>query len=274
MSTRRLAAVMSALLVAIMLTTPSTAAPGIEAGVMQSPGSATGQPDAENNTMYIFGKAGLTPCWSKFNNTDGDSDAYGEDSKGGNQAMNVKVTCRMDPALQGNVRLAVGEMINMRFTLNLGGTWENGQGSCNGDCENLNVSLIKGNREVAVKEFSSLSDDVNTIMWDLPVTEDLVPWNGSQENFAIEFRMIIKSTAGTWFSADDEAIFGIWFAHPDNNPGDYPMVTFPILNESAVEELEGTGGGGGGDTPGFTTMIGIGGLAAAALLRPKSEDEE
>ncbi len=274
MSARRLAAVMSALLVAMMLTTPSTAAPGIEAGVMQSPGSATGQPDADNNTMYIFGKAGLTPCWSKFNNTDGDSDAYGEDSKGGNQAMNVKVTCRMDPALQGNVRLAVGEMISMRFTLNLGGTWENGQGSCNGDCENLNVSLIKGNREVAVKEFSSLSDDVNTIMWDLPVTEDLVPWNGSQENFAIEFRMIIKSTAGTWFSPDDEAIFGIWFAHPDNNPDQYPMVTFPILNESAVEELEGTGGGGGGDTPGFTTMIGIGGLAAAALLRPKSEDEE
>ena len=275
MDRRRAAAVLTAIVVALMLTTPSTAAPGVEAGVMQSPGSANGQPDADNNTMYIFGKAGLSPCWSKFNNTDAESDAYGEDSRGGSAKMDVKITCRMDPALADNVRLAIGEMITMRFTVFLGGTWENGQGNCNGDCENLNVSLIKGNREVAVKEFDSLQDDENSIMWDLPVTEDLVPWNGSQENFAIEFRMAIRSSAGNFFLADDEAVFGLWFSHPENPPERIPYVTFPILNESAVEELEGTGGGGGGgDTPGFTTMIGIGGLAAAALLRPKSEDDE
>ena len=51
-------------------------------------------------------------------------------------------------------------------------------------------------------------------------------------------------------------------------------MTFPILNESAVEELEGGGKDKGGDTPGFTAMLGIGGLAAAALLRPKSDSDE
>jgi len=276
MDRRRFVAICTAMMFAVMISTPSTASPDIGAGVMQlSPGSDDGQPTAVHNTMYVFGNAALSSCWSAFNSTNEDSAEYGEDSQGGNAAMDVKVTCRMDPALDDDVRLAEGEMIQLRFTVFLGGTWENGQGSCNGDCENLNVSLLKGNREVAVKEFDSLSDDENMISWDLPVTEDLVPWNGSQENFAIEFRMVIKSAeGGLFFSADDEAIFRLYFTHPNNPPERNATVTFPILNESAVEELEGGGKDKGGDTPGFTAMLGIGGLAAAALLRPKSDSDE
>ena len=33
----------------------------------------------------------------KFNNTNADSAEYGEESRGGNGQLNVKVTCRMDP---------------------------------------------------------------------------------------------------------------------------------------------------------------------------------
>ena len=54
-------------------------------------------------------------------------------------------------------------------------------------------------------------------------------------------------------------------------------VTFPILNQTAVDELTDDGSMSGGDDagllPGFTAMVGIGGLAAAALLR-ENEDEE
>ena len=114
-------------------------------------------------------------------------------------------------------------------------------------------------------------------MWSLPVSEDLTTWNGSQESFTVEFTMVIKSQAGFLFGADDEAIFGLYFTHPNHAPAYNATVTFPILNETAVEELTGGGGGGGDDDagllPGFTSMIGIGGLAAAALLRA-NEDEE
>ena len=264
-----------ALMLAVMMTSSTTATPGV--GTMQmSPGSEDGQPTAEHNTLYFFGNPQLSNCNSKFNNTNADSAEYGEESRGGNGVLNVKVTCRMEPVLNEDVILAVGEMIDMRFMLNLNGQWTNGQESCSGDCENLNVSLMKGGREVAVREYDALSDGENQVQWQLPVTEDLAYWNGSQESFTVEFRMVINSQAGGWFSAEDEAIFGLFYTHPNNAAEYNASITFPILNETAVEELTGGGSSGGDDAgllPGFTAMVGIGGLAAAALLR-ENEDEE
>jgi len=275
MDRRGISVTFVALMLAVMMTSSTTATPGV--GTMQmSPGSEDGQPTAEHNTLYFFGNPQLSNCNSKFNNTNADSAEYGEESRGGNGVLNVKVTCRMEPVLNEDVILAVGEMIDMRFMLNLNGQWTNGQESCSGDCENLNVSLMKGGREVAVREYDSLSDGENAVQWQLPVTEELAYWNGSQESFTVEFRMVINSQAGGWFSAEDEAIFGLFYTHPNNAAEYNASVTFPILNETAVEELTGGGSSGGDDAgllPGFTAMVGIGGLAAAALLRD-NEDEE
>ena len=276
MDRRGLSVTIVALMLAVMMTSATTASPGLS--TMQSPGSEDGQPTAEHNTLYLFGNPQLSNCNSKFNNTNADSAEYGEDSRGGNAEMDVKVTCRMEPTLDEDVILAVGEMIEMNFMLNLNGEWTNGNGACEGSCENLNISLAKGGREVAIKEFDTLSDGENQVVWSLPVTEDLVNWNGSQESITVEFTMVIKSSDGGLLWADDEAVFGLYFTHPDNGPAYNATITFPILNETAVEELTGGGGGGGGDDdggllPGFTSMIGIGGLAAAALLRA-NEDEE
>ena len=275
MDRRGISVTFVALMLAVMMTSSTTATPGM--GTMQmSPGSEDGQPTAEHNTLYFFGNPQLSNCNSKFNNTNADSAEYGEESRGGNGVLNVKVTCRMEPVLNEDVILAVGEMIDMRFMLNLNGQWTNGQESCSGDCENLNVSLMKGGREVAVREYDSLADGENAVQWQLPVTEDLAYWNGSQESFTVEFRMVINSQAGGWFSAEDEAIFGLFYTHPNNAAEYNASITFPILNETAVEELTGGGSSGGDDAgllPGFTAMVGIGGLAAAALLRD-NEDEE
>lgn len=275
MDRRGISVTFVALMLAVMMTSSTTATPGV--GTMQmSPGSEDGQPTAEHNTLYFFGNPQLSNCNSKFNNTNADSAEYGEESRGGNGVLNVKVTCRMEPVLNEDVILAVGEMIDMRFMLNLNGQWTNGQESCSGDCENLNVSLMKGGREVAVREYDSLADGENAVQWQLPVTEDLAYWNGSQESFTVEFRMVINSQAGGWFSAEDEAIFGLFYTHPNNAAEYNASITFPILNETAVEELTGGGSSGGDDAgllPGFTAMVGIGGLAAAALLRD-NEDEE
>ena len=275
MDRRGISVTFVALMLAVMMTSSTTATPGV--GTMQmSPGSEDGQPTAEHNTLYFFGNPQLSNCNSKFNNTNADSAEYGEESRGGNGVLNVKVTCRMEPVLNEDVILAVGEMIDMRFMLNLNGQWTNGQESCSGDCENLNVSLMKGGREVAVREYDSLADGENAVQWQLPVTEDLAYWNGSQESFTVEFRMVINSQAGGWFSAEDEAIFGLFYTHPNNAAEYNASITFPILNETAVEELTGGGSSGGDDAgllPGFTAMVGIGGLAAAALLR-ENEDEE
>ena len=274
MDRRRLSATIVALMLAVLMASSTTATPSM--GVMQSPGSADGQPDADNNTLYVFGNQQLTNCFSKFNSTDDTSADYGEESKGSGN-LDVKVTCRMDPTLDKDIMLKEGEMINAKFTLNLGGAWTNGQDNCNGDCENLNISFLKGNRVVAIKEFDSLGDGENNIMWDVPVTEDLITWNGSQETMGVEFTMKMKATEGSWLFPGEDAIFGLYLTHPENPPERNASVTFPILNQTAVDEITGEGGGGGdgsgGPLPGFSAMIGVGGLAAAALLR-SNEDEE
>ena len=280
MDRRGLTVTLIALMMVVMLTSSTTASPGIEAGIMQSPGSEDGQPDAENNTMYVFGNPQLTNCFSKFNNTDAESANYGEESQGGSSLMDVKVTCRMDPALGENIALKEGEMINVRFAIELGGAWTNGQDTCNGDCENLNISILKANNAVAIKEFDSLGDGENFISWDIPVVEELIYWNGSTENIGVEFTMKLKATDGFAFLSGDDALFGLYFSHPENSQEYNASVTFPILNQTAFDDITGGGGGGGGDDdsgmlPGFTSIIGVGGLAAAALLRPsKSEDEK
>ena len=280
MDRRGLSATFIALMLAIMLTSSTTASSGFEAGILQSPGSEDGQPDAENNTLYLFGNAQLTNCFSKFNNTDSESANYGEESQGGSSVLDIKVTCRMDPVLGENIAMKEGEMINARFAIELGGAWTNGQDTCNGDCENLNISILKANNAVAIKEFDSLSDGENFITWDIPVVEELIYWNGSTENIGVEFTMKLKATEDSWIFAGDDALFGLYFSHPENAAEYNASVTFPILNQTAFEEITGGGdsGGGGDDSgmlPGFTSIIGVGGLAAAALLRPsKSEDEE
>ena len=275
MDRRGLSVTIVALMLAVMMTSSTTASPGMTA--MQSPGSEDGQPTAEHNPLYMFGNAGLTNCNSKFNNTNAESAEYGEDTRAGNGELNMKLTCRMDPTLDEDVILAVGEMIEMNFMLNLNGQWDNSQSPCDGTCENLNISLAKGGREVAIKEFDSLSDGENQVVWSLPVTEDLTTWNGSQESFTVEFTMVIKSQAGGFpFGSDDEAVFGLYFTHPNHAPAYNATVTFPILNETAVEELTDDHDHDHEDAgllPGFTSMIGIGGLDAAALLRA-NEDEE
>ena len=277
MDRRGISVTFVALMLAVMMTSSTTATPGV--GAMQlSPGSEDGQPDAENNTLYLFGNQQLSNCFSKFNNTDDSSAAYGEKSSGGG-SLDIKVTCRMDPTLDNDVMLKEGEMINAKFTLDLGGAWTNGQDGCNGDCENLNISFLKGNRVVAIKEFDTLGTGENNIMWDVPVTEDLITWNGSQETMGVEFTMKLKAVAGSAFipGSGQPAEFLLYYTHPENTDARNASVTFPILNQTAVDELTDDGSMSGGDDagllPGFTAMVGIGGLAAAALLR-ENEDEE
>ena len=68
MDRRGISVAIVALMLAVLMTSSTTATPGV--GVMQlSPGSEDGQPDAENNTLYVFGNQQLSNCNSKFNNT-------------------------------------------------------------------------------------------------------------------------------------------------------------------------------------------------------------
>ena len=267
-----------ALLVAMLLATPSAAQPiaNAELGVMQG-GSSDGQPDHVNNTMFLYGRDTMQPCWSHFNASDEDNanDGYGEETSGSG-SLNIEVTCRMETFVKNKMLLAEGEDIHMRFKIEIGGEWRNGQGECAGDCENLNVTLMRGGVDAYTEEFPNLESGENDVHWILPVYPDLVEWNKSQDEPAIKFTMVLKPTTAFIFFGSD-AQFRLYYNDEQHTDSSYnATVMFPVLNDTAAEDILDEGNGDDSeDTPGFTALIGVGGLAAAALIRPskKTEDE-
>lgn len=267
-----------ALLMAVLLATPSVAQPvtNAELGVMQG-GSSDGQPDHVNNTMFLYGRDTMQPCWGHFNASDEDNanDGYGEETSGSG-TLNIEVTCRMETFVKNKILLAEGEDIHMRFKIEIGGEWRNGQGECAGDCENLNVTLMRGGVDAYTQEFANLESGENDVHWQLPVYPDLVEWNKSQDEPAIKFTMVLKPTSSFFGIFGSDAEFRLYYndeQHPDSSYN--ATVMFPVLNDTAADDILDEGNDDDSeDTPGFTALIGVGGLAAAALIRPSKKTED
>ena len=200
MDRRGISVTFVALMLAVMMTSSTTATPGV--GTMQmSPGSEDGQPDAETQHTLLLWKPQLSNCNSKFNNTDADSAEYGEESKGSGILMS-RSPVEWIPVLNEDVILAVGEMMTCRVCMST--SMANGPMDKNLAAEivkNLNVSLMKGNRVVAIKEYDTLVRVKIQSIWDACVTEDLLTWNGSQESLGVEFTMVKLKAWWLGFSA-------------------------------------------------------------------------
>jgi len=267
MNNRRIIAILSVLMLVAMLIPPSSASTGIEEGDKQVSWSSW-------RIVSLFGDAQLSNCHSNLNADDESAD-YGE-LRESSDILNIDFTCTMDPVLDRNLTLIEGDNIDARFKIELDGQWTNGQGVCADDCENLKISLIKGADIVATKEFDDLEQGTNVIDWDIPIYDDLIYWNGSSDNIAIKFTMKIKPVEGQWFSEDQDAVFGLYYS-PTVYDGvvtsedDHSEIRLP-LNGSCMASC----GGNLGDfaTPGFTWIIGVAGLAMAAIVVSKSNDDQ
>lgn len=255
----------------VLLIAPSSASTGIEEEDKQVSGGTW-------NIISLFGDATLSNCHSNLYDDD-DSADYGEQRKS-SDILNIDFTCSMDPVLDRDLILIKGEDIDAKFKIELDGQWTNGQGDCTDDCENLIISLIKGDDIVATNEFDNLDQGTNVINWGIPIYDDLVYWNGSSDNIAIQFTMKIKPVDGGWFSTDRDAVFGLYYSPTENDDvgsgSDHTKIKFPLDVACTASCGGGLGDFGLGDftTPGFTWIISVGGLAMAAILIPKSIDDE
>ena len=252
----------------VLLIAPSSASAGKEEGNKQVSG------DTAWRYISLFGDGQLSNCYSNLYG-DGESADYGE-QRNSDDVLNVDFTCSMDPVLDRDLILIEGDDIDARFKIELDGQWTNGQGDCTDDCENLIISLIRGDDTVATNEFDNLDQGTNFINWGIPIYDDLVYWNGSSDNIAIQFTMKIKPVEGGLFSADRDAVFGLYYSPTENSGSvysddDHTEITFPLDVPCTA-----SCGGGLGDfaTPGFTWIISIGGLAMAAILIPKLINDE
>ncbi|RZD50719.1 MAG: hypothetical protein CXT67_09305 [Methanobacteriota archaeon] len=265
----------SGLLLAVLflMAIPATMADVGDATIMQQTGE---QPSHENNTFYLWGQSSGTPCWGHFNNSDGGSanDGYAESTQA-NGKMEVEWTCRMDPQLKEDFALEVDAQIQVHLMIDVAGNWENGQNNCNSDCENLNISLMKGGLEVAKYEYTAMSQGENEIAITFPVNETLEVWDDATDNPALRVRMVIYASSGLeciFFNCD--ASFRMYFSGQEEAQYNGTVV-FPILNETAAEDILGTGGDGGSEEdkgmPGFGIFAAASAIGIAAFAGRKQE---
>ena len=285
---RRTTLVPLALCLALLMVTSSTVTAGGDVTMMQGVPNAE-QPTAENNTFHVFGRPNAEPCWGHFNNTDADNanDGYGEKSGQGSAVVEIDWHCKMDPLLNTNILLKEGEVIRVHLVFDI-----EGDSNCQNQCENLNISLMRGSIPAITQEFNAGTGEGIMIDWDIPVTEDLVPWNRTDDNPGIKITWAGQGQDGGLFGlgTGQPAEFRIYYTHPchsDTTPGGehncnsdntHPAnynstVLFPILNQTEAEAITGTGEEVE-ETPGFGAIIGMGGLAAAAWMRGIREEDE
>ena len=268
----------SGLLMAVLflMAIPATMADVGDSKIMQQ---SSEQPSHENNTFHLWGQSSGSPCWGHFNNTDDGSanDGYAESTRASGK-MEVEWTCRMDPQLKEDFALEVDSQIDVHLMIDVRGNWENGQNNCNGDCENLNISLMKGGLEVARYEYTTMSQGENEIAISFPVNETLEVWDDATDNPALRVKMVIYADSGIFcLFANCDAQFRMYFSGQDE-PQYNGTVVFPILNDTAAEDILGTGDEGGAvqdeGLPGFGIFAAASVLGIAAVAKGRTSREE
>ncbi len=269
-----------AVVLAVLVALPSAGRPVLAASAMQGANDGL-QPDNVNNTFHIFGRDTGNPCWGHFNNTDDESanNGYGEESKSSGK-LDVEWVCRMDPILADDFALEKDQNIRVHVVVEMWGDFENGQGNCQNDCENLNITLMRGGREAITREFVGLSEGENTIDWDIPVTEDLVPWNRSDDSPGLKFTWVGYARSGLFGAiGGTDAQFRIYYTDDTHTEADSTAylngtMTMPILNDTAAGAILGDDEVVEEETPGFGAVAAAGGLMAAAWIRPSRDEDE
>jgi MYXO-CTERM domain-containing protein len=106
------------------------------------------------------------------------------------------------------------------------------------------------------------------------VDENLTVWDKNTDNPGIRVRMVLYATSGLGcgliFNCDAE--FRMYYAGQDD-PTFNSTATFPIMNESAAEEILGNDDPADDEeTPGFGIIAGAGALGLAAAWASRRDD--
>ena len=254
--------------------------------VMAAPASAQAlddrkQPSVDNPHMHFWGTSDLSSCWTHFDNNDStgsSEEGYGERTYGSGQ-VEIALSCRNQENYKENMYLNPNGTILIEIGVNIySGECENDQG----ECQELTLTLRKGNLAVASEEFPAVSVDGDNeqVRWEIPVDNNMTVWNKSSEEptLDIEFSKPGYNGLGCGLILDCTGSFRFYFSN--NEDGMDAEVNFPIINMTGATEPAGDGdedddeGGLTGSLPGFGLMAGLGALAIAAVAANQREDGE
>ena len=233
------------------------------------------QPNANNTTMYIY-HDGFADAWSHFADNDTESAAEGElREEKDNGIIDINLRFRMKPDLDKRLLMTENGEFRGNFKIDVGGDWTNGDndGPCNGDCENLNITVFRGASEVWTNQFTGLQQGENSVPFTFAVTEDHMEWDGRDDSPIIEVTMKVKGDRQTdflGFQSGTAAHFAIKlgmeskFEMPID--ADSWSVEFQAGDDMMMDDE---------DTPGFTLVTASAALGMALFMnKGREEDEE
>ncbi len=229
------------------------------------------QPSVDNPHMHFWGTGDLSSCWTHFDSNDStgsSEEGFGERSYGSGQ-VEISLSCRMQDNLKENMYLNPNGTILIEVGVNIfSGECDNEQGNC----QELTLTLRRGNLAVASQEFPAVSvdGDDEQIRWELPVDRNMTVWNKSVEEptLDIEFSKPGYNGIECGLFADCTGTFRFYYSN--NQDGMDAEVLWPVVNITE-ENPEGEGGDGEdsgslpGGLPGFGLAAGLGSLALAAV---------
>lgn len=240
------------------------------------------QPSPSNTVLYFWGNDDISDCWGNFDaegSAGSADDGYGDEVDGNdNQRLEVDITCQMKYTFDEDLFLNPTGKISIEFGIRL----DHAEAESDED-EDLNITLMKGNVEVASKAFPDLATDEDIqITWDLDVEENTTRWNLSGDEPRIRFTVskVGWDSSGTPCEGVFQVLkcggsFRLYYAN--NQDGMRSQIQFPIVDApEIVEDEEPEDGGllpGVGPLPGFELLSGLGALAlASAGRRTRSPD--
>ncbi|MEC7458404.1 MAG: hypothetical protein VX959_02165 [Candidatus Thermoplasmatota archaeon] len=229
------------------------------------------QPSVENPHMHFWGTGDLSSCWTHFDSNDStgsSEEGYGERTYGSGQ-VEISLSCRMQDNLKEDMYLNPNGTILIEVGVNIfSGECENDQGNC----QELTLTLRRGNLAVASQEFPAVSvdGDDEQIRWELPVDRNMTVWNKSIEEPTIDIEFSKPGYNGVGCGLLFDCTGSFRFYYSNNQEGMDAEVLWPVMNMTEVPS-DGEGGDGEdggslpGGLPGFGLAAGLGSLALAAV---------
>jgi hypothetical protein len=274
-STMRAKTLVALILTAMMLT-PVQAG---DVSVSQSePAEDPKQPNANNTTMYMWSN-GMATEWTHFNVNETESVEEGElTEEKDNGVINIKYRFTMDPTLDKRLNMTIGGEIRGNFNVYYEGDIDNGgDGSCNNDCEHLNITVYRGASKVYQHtEQPWPAGNWKNVVFSYSITEEdgHTVWDSTNDNPIVEVTMKVKGNQqntgpGGFLLEGDPAAFGFKL-------GEEARVELPIDESSWSKDFQAgmDDSMGEEDIPGFTLVVASAAIAMAVFVNIGKDEEE
>ena len=265
-----------ALILTAMMLTPVQAG---DVSVSQSePAEDPKQPNANNTTMYMWSN-GMATEWTHFNTNETESVEEGElTEEKDNGVINIKYRFTMDPTLDKRLSMTVGGEIRGNFNVYYEGDIDNGgDGSCNNDCEHLNITVYRGASKVYQHtEQPWPAGNWKSVVFSYTINEEdgHTVWDSTNDNPIVEVTMKVKGNQqntgpGGLLLQGSPAAFGFKL-------GEEARVELPIDESSwSIDFQAGMDDSmGEEDIPGFTLVVASAAIAMAVFVNIGKDEEE